>query len=338
MKLSRLFWIGLTITTSFVIFVFGLMYLQDISLNQPSVAFTVMFDNVQGLNEGDDVNMLGKRIGKVRATRIMGSRVAVEVGIDQSFAFNIPIDSQIEVKSDGLMGARFISIKPGVNTKSSISNGEVIDGKREVGLGDAIPDIQPITNDLAAFSRNLRAILDDNKKDEIKQTLSNVESISSQLDSIIKGVSEIVEGDMKNILISNDDRKNISEFFENLNATSKNLKTLTSEDKLISTIDGINELTIESQKVLKSYKESGSTLNSSIASLNKIVKNIENGKGSIGKLLSTSELSDNINNLIKGFSDLVDDFEDNKSEYFYKYYKATRQAEKDIKKEEKKKK
>ena len=124
----------------------------------------------------------------------------------------------------------------------------------------------------------------------------------------------------------------------NLNATSKNLKTLTSEDKLISTIDGINELTIESQKVLKSYNESGNALNSSIASLNKIVKNIENGKGSIGKLLSTSELSDNINNLIKGFSDLVDDFEDNKSEYFYKYYKATRQAEKDIKKEEKKKK
>ena len=64
MKLSRLFWIGLTITTSFVIFVFGLMYLQDISLNQPSVAFTVMFDNVQGLNEGDDVNMLGKELEK----------------------------------------------------------------------------------------------------------------------------------------------------------------------------------------------------------------------------------------------------------------------------------
>ena len=155
MKLSRLFWIGLTITTSFVIFVFGLLYLQDITLNQPSVTFPVMFDNVQGLNDGDDVNMLGKRIGKVSATRIMGSRVAVEVGIDQNFAFNIPIDSEIEVKSDGLMGARFIAIKPGINTKKSISESEVIDGKREVGIGDITPDIQPITRDLAAFSRNL---------------------------------------------------------------------------------------------------------------------------------------------------------------------------------------
>jgi len=244
MKLSRLFWIGLTITTSFVIFVFGLMYLQDISLNQPSIAFTIMFDNVQGLNDGDDVNMLGKRIGKVRATRIMGNRVAVEVGIDQSFAFNIPIDSEIEVKSDGLMGARFVSIKPGSNTKNSISNGEVINGKREVGIGDAIPDIQPITNDLAAFSRNLRSILDDTQKDEIKQTLSNVESISTQLDSIIKGVNDLVEDDMKDIFISNNDRKNISDFFANLNATSENLKELTSKQKLVSAIDGINDLII----------------------------------------------------------------------------------------------
>ena len=338
MKLSRLFWIGLTITTSFVIFVFGLMYLQDISLNQPSIAFTIMFDNVQGLNEGDDVNMLGKRIGKVRATRIMGNRVAVQVGIDQSFAFNIPIDSEIEVKSDGLMGARFVAIKPGANMKNSISNGEVIDGKREVSLGDAIPDIQPITNDLAAFSRNLRAILDDTQKDEIKHTLSNVESISTQLDSIIKSISNLVEDDMKDIFISDNDRKNISDFFENLNATSNNLKELTSEDKLISAIDGINDLANEGVNVLNTYNESSKTLKSSIESLDKVIKNIESGRGSIGKLLSTTELSDNLNSLIKGFGDLIKDFDANKADYFYKYYKATRQAEKDLKKEEKKKK
>ena len=46
----------------------------------------------------------------------------------------------------------------------------------------------------------------------------------------------------------------------------------------------------------------------------------------------------NLNDLIKGFSDLVNDFDANKADYFYKYYKATRQAEKDLKKEEKKKK
>ena len=55
MKVSKLFWIGLTISSSIVVLVLGLLYLQDISFNQASLRFTVMFDNVQGLNEGDTV-------------------------------------------------------------------------------------------------------------------------------------------------------------------------------------------------------------------------------------------------------------------------------------------
>ena len=327
MKLSRLFWIGLTITTSFVIFVFGLLYLQDITLNQPSVTFTVMFDNVQGLNDGDDVNMLGKRIGKVSGTRIMGSRVAVEVGIDQNFAFNIPIDSEIEVKSDGLMGARFIAIKPGSSTKNSISNGEVISGKTEIGLGDAIPDIQPITNDLAAFSRNLKAVLDEKQTDDIRKTLSNVESISSQLDSIIKNVRELVQDDMKDIIISNNDRKNISEFFENLNATSKNFQKITSDNKINSTINNFNEFSDKANK----------TLSSSIKRLDNILEEIEGGEGSLGKLITTNELSDNLNSLVKNINSLVKDLDENFADYAYKYYRASKKAEKDIKNEKKKK-
>ena len=125
-------------------------------------------------------------------------------------------------------------------TDIPLPEGEVIDGKREVGIGDITPDIQPITRDLAAFSRNLKAVLDDKQTDDIRKTLSNVESISSQLDSIIKDVRELVEDDMKDIIISNNDRKNISEFLENLNATSKNFQKITSDNKINSTINNFN--------------------------------------------------------------------------------------------------
>jgi len=287
-----------------------------------------MFDNVQGLNDGDDVNMLGKRIGKVSATKIMGSRVAVEVGIDQNFSFNIPIDSEIEVKSDGLMGSRFVAIKPGTNIKNNISNGEVINGKREVGIGDITPDIQPITRDLAAFSRNLRAILDDKQSDDIKKTLSNVESISSQLDSIVRGVQELFEDDMKDIFISKNDRNNISEFFENLNVTSKNLKKITSNtDKINSTIDNFSELS----------DKASNTFSSSLDRIDSILDNIESGGGSFGKLITTNELSDNLNNLVKNINLFVEGLDENFADYAYKYYRASKKADKDIKNEKKKK-
>ena len=116
MKISKLFWIGLLTTISVVSFVIGILYLQDITFNKSNYTFTIIFDNVQGLNEGDDVNILGKRIGKVSNINILGKQAAVEVSIDNSFALSIPIDSKLEVKSEGLMGSKYIAIVPGLNT------------------------------------------------------------------------------------------------------------------------------------------------------------------------------------------------------------------------------
>ena len=110
MKVSRLVWIGIIFVISSIVFIGGLMYLQEISFRKSNYTFTVLFDNVQGLHMGDEVDMLGKKIGKVSQTRIMGQKIAVELSIYNSFAFSIPIDSKIEVKSEGLIGSKFISI------------------------------------------------------------------------------------------------------------------------------------------------------------------------------------------------------------------------------------
>jgi len=99
MKVSRLFWIGMVFVISSIAFVGGLMYLQEMTFRKSNYTFIVLFDNVQGLHVGDQVDMLGKKIGKVSKSRIMGQKIAVELSIDNSFAFSIPVDSKIEVKS-----------------------------------------------------------------------------------------------------------------------------------------------------------------------------------------------------------------------------------------------
>ena len=123
MQTSRLLWIGLIFILSGMFFIGGLLYLQDISINQSKFTFTVIFDSVQGLNDGDNVSMLGKRLGKVSKIKFLGQKIAVEIAIDDEFNFNIPIDSEIEVKSEGLLGEKYVSIKPGVNVNEFIAIG-----------------------------------------------------------------------------------------------------------------------------------------------------------------------------------------------------------------------
>ena len=55
MMISRLFWIGLIFVLSIVAFVSGLLFIQDISIKKSNYTFTVLFENVQGLHVGDQV-------------------------------------------------------------------------------------------------------------------------------------------------------------------------------------------------------------------------------------------------------------------------------------------
>ena len=48
MKTSRLFWIGLIFVLSIIVFIGGLLYIQDISIKKSNYTFTVLFENVQG--------------------------------------------------------------------------------------------------------------------------------------------------------------------------------------------------------------------------------------------------------------------------------------------------
>jgi len=316
MRVSKLFWIGITISFSIVVSVLGLLYLQDISFNQASLKFTVMFDNVQGLNDGDKVNMLGKRIGKVSSAKIMGNRIAVEVSIDQNFSFNIPIDSRIEVKSDGLMGSKFVSIEPGLNTNKSINDGDVVEGTRELDFTEITPGIMPITQDLAVFARRLKAVLGESQKDDIRNTLSNVQSLTNELDSILYDIHN---------LISDDGRKNIEEFFSNLNSASKNIEDLSS-DKIVKIIDNIDEITSQNknevEQILKNFSASSKTLND-------ILNDIEKGNGSLGKLVKTDGLFDNINGFVTDLRDVIEDFNNNREEYLKDYIRANKKVKRE---------
>ena len=74
-----------------------------------------------------------------------------------------------------------------------------------------------------------------------------------------------------------------------------------------------------------------------IEKLDNILGDIEQGKGSLGKLITTNELSNNLNSLVNNINALVKDLDENFADYAYKYYRASKKAEKDIKNEKKKK-
>ena len=311
MKTSRLFWIGLIFVLCGVAFVAGLLYIQDISIKKSKYTFTVMFENVQGLHVGDQVDMLGKKIGKVTKTRFMAQKIAVELAIDNSFSFSIPIDSKIEVKSEGIIGSKFISITPGYNRKDYILPGTIVEGLREFDITEITPDIVPMTQDLSAFARQLKAILGKEEGDKIRLTIKNIESFTAQLDS----------------LISAKDRNNFQTTMKNLRDVTAELKEginkeIDKLDQMLNSFKAVTDKSDELSTTISELRKSSESFSSATQKLDMLLTKMENGEGTLGKLMNNDTLHENMNSLLNEVRTLVQDFKDNPTKYMKAYWKG----------------
>ena len=311
MKTSRLFWIGLIFVLSGVAFVVGLLYIQDISIKKSNYTFTVMFENVQGLHVGDQVDMLGKKIGTVTKTRFMAQKIAVELAIDNSFSFSIPIDSKIEVKSEGIIGSKYISITPGYNRKDYILPGTIVDGLREFDLTEITPDIVPMTQDLSAFARQLKAILGKEEGDKIRLTIKNIESFTAQLDSLIsaKDINNF-QTTMKNM------RDVTAELKEGIN------KEIDKLDQMLNSFKTVTDKSDELSTTISELRKSSESFSSATQKLDMLLTKMENGEGTLGKLMNNDTLHENMNSLVNEVRTLLQDFKNNPTKYMKAYWKG----------------
>ena len=318
MKSSRLFWIGMIFVISSIAFIAGLLFLQDISIRKANYTFTVLFDNIQGVNVGDQVDMLGKKIGKVSQSRIIGQRISVELSIDNSFAFSIPVDSKIEVKSEGLIGSKYISITPGLNTKDYILPGETVEGLKEFDFAEITPGIVPLTQDLSAFARRLKATLGEEEKDKIRFTIKNIESLTSELDSLVFNYGRI---------ITDDDKKNIKDFIKNLNGVVKDLKyginkEINKIDSMLENFKQVTDKSADLSETITLLKDASESFNESAEKLNNVLSKIDNSEGTIGKLINDPSLYNNTSSLVEEMQQFVKDIKENPGKYMKAYRKS----------------
>ncbi|MCD2107914.1 MCE family protein [Rhodococcus erythropolis] len=98
----------LTLTTFGVMTAAALSYTVVPMLD--TITVTAEFENSTGLYEGDDVRIMGVKVGEVESIEPDGDRVNVTLSIDDSQP--VPDDAQAIVVSQSLVSARFVQLAP----------------------------------------------------------------------------------------------------------------------------------------------------------------------------------------------------------------------------------
>lgn len=83
------------------------------------------FDRIDGVMAGTDVKISGVKIGSVKATEMNTENYRAKVTLNIKQGLKLPADSSAEVVSESLLGGKYISIVPGLDSESIKPGGEI---------------------------------------------------------------------------------------------------------------------------------------------------------------------------------------------------------------------
>ncbi len=118
---SRYHFIIGIITILFVVsiyFVFKNLYKNNV------IPFEASFNYVEGVNNDTEVQIAGFKIGYISKINILSDNVIIKGYIDS--LYNVPKDSILKIKSNGIFGKKTLSIEPGFGDYFDKSNKQYV--------------------------------------------------------------------------------------------------------------------------------------------------------------------------------------------------------------------
>lgn len=145
---------------------------------------TAEFDQVQGLAEGSVVSLSGIVVGNVDKIQFDSDRnkIIVRLKIDNQFKNLIKKDSQVDIRTQGALGDKFVFIIPGTPNSEIIAEGTqlaVVTGGDLLGVitqrGSEAGRVFDILNELYKLTKSI------NERDNIEKILTNVSQATANL-------------------------------------------------------------------------------------------------------------------------------------------------------------
>ena len=110
---------------SFILILLFFLLKNMSNSNNDTVPFIATFNYVEGINNNSEVQLAGIKIGDVNKIMISpDGRVIINGYIERNY--NIPEDSIIKIKSEGIFGRKALSIEPGFGEYLDKSNQQYV--------------------------------------------------------------------------------------------------------------------------------------------------------------------------------------------------------------------
>jgi len=285
LKISREVKTAVLVISGIVLFIFLFNYLKGEQLFDSQNTFYTEFD-YNALSASSPVTVKGNSVGKIKSINydFDTGKTRVAFNVDDKLEFSK--QSVIRLYQTGLMGGNALAIvvsKEGELAKS----GDFLNSEVEEGLVSSLTkNFSGVGSDLGTTLKtadtllvNLNSLVADESDDGLKNAIAELNATMKSFQSVANSINALVS--------KNDDK--LAAVLTNFDSISQDLSVLTNDLK-----------SVEFSKVVEK-------LDVTLSSLNTIMSGINNGEGTIGKLLKDEGLYENLESASKEMEELLRD-------------------------------
>jgi phospholipid/cholesterol/gamma-HCH transport system substrate-binding protein len=267
--------LGLFVIIGLLLFILAVYFIGD---KQKMFGKTnhleAIFDNVSGLQLGNNVRYSGINVGTVRAIQMINdSTIKVDMLIDKAIFPHIRKNAIAIIGSDGLVGNMIINIIPGKGMEASVKPGDEIQSKSRIRTDEMLntlgmtnknaalltADLLKITKEITEGKGTVGLLIKDSiLAEDLKETMHYLKITG-------KGTSESVIK-LNRLISSLDNKDNVIGVLKDT-AVANNIKT-----------------------IFQNLDQSSTKIDNVITNLNSTIVNIKDGKGTINYLSNDPKL------------------------------------------------
>lgn len=216
--------VGMFILVGLLFLLAGILTIGNLhSTFSRKVAVSAVFDDVNGLQAGNNVWFSGVKIGTVKKLSFYGdSRVLVDMRLEEKSQQYIRKDARAKISTDGLIGNKIIVIYGGTQAAGAVEDGDALSIENQVSTEEMMGVLQEnnrnllkITNDFKVVSEKIasgqgslgKLIQDESLYNSMNATMASLKRSSGNAEQLTAAVADYSaklnkEGTLANELVS----------------------------------------------------------------------------------------------------------------------------------------
>lgn len=295
MKISNETKIGVLAVVALAALILGFNFLKGSSLFQHTTKIYAVFDNVEGLEVSNAVQIDGLAIGSItdisESDKDLSNGIVVTITLKKKV--NIPRNSTGTINS-GFISSATIVIDRG-DDKQYLGNGDTLQTKKKANLFSQVQSsVNPVILKLGGTLTSLDSLIevigtmfDPRLKNNFATIIANMAASTAELQKLLNAQTGYLAQSLRNM----------NEFTGNL---AKN------NDHITNTLDNLDKTT--ANLAAAKIPETVATIQSGMNELKGILDKVNNNNGSLGMLLNDKHLYQNLEGTTRSLNTLLDDF------------------------------